>query len=42
MEIRKGVRSGKPPLVEAHGKIEDAFHACLAESVLSSFEPEEK
>jgi len=26
---------------EAHEKIEDAFHACLTESVLHSFEPEE-
>jgi len=26
---------------EAHGKIEDAFHACLTESVLKSFGPEE-
>jgi uncharacterized protein (TIGR04255 family) len=24
---------------EAHGRIEDAFHACLTESVLESFEP---
>jgi len=26
---------------EAHGKIEDAFHACLTESTLNTFEPEE-
>ena len=26
---------------EAHGKIEDAFHACLTGSVLNSFEPDE-
>jgi len=26
---------------EAHGRIEEAFHACFIESVLDSFEPEE-
>jgi len=26
---------------EAHDRIEDAFHACLMESTLNAFEPEE-